>query len=95
MHLRIDQKQEKGKPLIKSKCGKTTGMTLDNTTIWYSDVDCVDCRPYRFLPVDDNIGGLKMFRVDGQPDDTHPTVDLTKVESTPKVRTLRRRPRRG
>lgn len=92
MHLLTNRRQIKGKVSITVKCGALVGW--DDTTIWYSDVDCVKCRPYRFLPADDDIGGLKMFRVDGQPDDTHPTVDLT-AALAPKVRTLRRRPRAG
>jgi hypothetical protein len=75
------------------KCAPKTAMPKDQVTSWWSEVDCVNCRPYRFMPVDDEIGGKKMFRVDGQPDDINPTVDLTqeRAKSTPGVRTVRRR----
>jgi hypothetical protein len=59
-HLLIEQ-TAKG---VTVKCGATIKNRTD-ATVWYSDVDCTKCRPYRFMPVpaDDPIGGMKMVYV--------------------------------
>lgn len=63
--LRIDQKQAKGKVIILTKCGHRS--TQEDTTIWWSDVDCTKCRPFRFEPVADGLGGMKMVQVGPAP----------------------------
>lgn len=79
MHLLTDRRQVKGKVTIRVKCGAMAAE--EDTTMWWSEVDCPKCRPYQFLPVDDEVGGLKMQEV--------------AAVSTPKVRVLRRRSRRS
>jgi hypothetical protein len=72
-HLLIQQ-TAKGS---KTRCGLTVKRA--EATLWYSEVDCVKCRPYRFMPVpaDDPIGGMKMVCVD--PERVEPPVVNTKV----------------
>lgn len=35
-------KERKGK-LITTKCGVTKGVTIEQTTVWWREVTCLDC----------------------------------------------------
>jgi hypothetical protein len=71
------------------KCGAFV-KRRDEYTMWYSDVDCPQCRPFRFMPVpaDDPIGGMKMVYVGEGPEPPNGSTEPTPVVK-PKRRIVR------
>lgn len=71
-----------------TKCGQT--VPKDETTVWWTDVDCADCNPYTWMPTEI---GLKMVRRDEVETPPKRVVRRRKSQpsTAPAVKVVRRR----